>query len=109
MSILSHELKTPLTSMKLQTELGMRTKELGLSPDKVAEKVISILRSNHAQIDRMVRLVDDLLDTARIGTGALRLEKEEVSRTLYIEANRGRTRWNDSREKRAWKGFHVHR
>lgn len=75
MAIASHELKTPLTSLKLQNQLYQRTlfKDEGvLSPAKIA----TLLDKNSRQIDRLTRLVDDMLDISRIRTGKLTVKKE---------------------------------
>jgi signal transduction histidine kinase len=70
LSIASHELKTPLTPLKLQ--IGrLRREPLGAT---ATEK----LESANRQIDRLTRLVDQLLDVSRITGGRLRLEPETV-------------------------------
>jgi PAS domain S-box-containing protein len=65
LSIASHELKTPITSLKMQLQiLQARTKPgqtEGLSPERVAKAVDVSLR----QVDRLTRLIEDLLDVAR--------------------------------------------
>jgi signal transduction histidine kinase len=63
-SVASHELKTPLTSLKLQLEL-LRRKDS--SPQLV-------LRMG-SQVERPSGLVNDMLDLSRIGAGKLGLEK----------------------------------
>ncbi len=67
MRIAAHELHTPLTSLKLMTQLLRR--QLGQA-DSPAEK--HLLRMERA-IDRMNQLVNDLLDVARIESGRLEL------------------------------------
>lgn len=82
MAIASHELKTPLTSLKLQNQLIQR----GLARDEVytADKLKAIIEKNGIQIDRLTRLVDDMLDISRIRTGKFSLKKEtcEISNIL---------------------------
>jgi len=60
-SVASHQLRTPLTGIKWFTEFLMKSK---LSP-KTKDYVKQISVSN----ERMVRLVDDLLNVSRIETG----------------------------------------
>lgn len=76
MAIASHELKTPLTSLKLQNQLyqkKVKNREMtSLDPVKLS----ALLEKNTRQIDRLTRLVDDMLDISRINTGKLTLKKE---------------------------------
>ncbi|MFP5385992.1 MAG: PAS domain S-box protein [Bacteriovoracia bacterium] len=77
LSLASHELKTPLTSLRLSTQMVSRTviKNQGvLSPEK--------MRTYLQQVDkdtiRLSKLVDDMLDISRIRTGNLTVVKEET-------------------------------
>ncbi|HET8542339.1 MAG TPA: HAMP domain-containing sensor histidine kinase [Anaeromyxobacter sp.] len=65
LSIASHELKTPLTALKLQLQIGERRLGAGGAPWLAAA-----LR----QVDRVGALVEELLDLARIRAGRLTLE-----------------------------------
>ena len=71
LSIASHELKTPITSLKMQLQLALRqTKQnQALSP----EKLNRMLQSSINQVDRLTSLVEDLLDVSRIEAGKLSL------------------------------------
>lgn len=76
LSIVSHELKTPLTSLKMLTQLTYRR----LSRAGLAE-------AEHTQrmeraILRMERLVNDLLDSSRIESGKLALRMERCDLTV---------------------------
>jgi signal transduction histidine kinase len=73
LSIASHELKTPLTSLVLHTD-SLRTAVRRGTLDQAAGKVELIRRS----VDRLSRLVASLLDISRISSGRLDLEVEEV-------------------------------
>ena len=79
LSIASHELKTPLTSLKLQLQLTQRAvqpdKDLIPAPEKLAKVFELALR----QILRLEGLVEDLLDVAQICSGRLTLRPEEVN------------------------------
>lgn len=76
LSIASHELKTPLTSSKLQTQLRMRYLKRNEAGAFTQDKLAKMLENDIQQIDRLVRLVDDMLDIARINTGKLTLQRE---------------------------------
>ena len=69
----THELRTPLTAAKTQAQLALR--RIGPRTDEPTAKS---LRSLERQIDRMTKLVEDLLDVARLRIGRLRLELAEV-------------------------------
>lgn len=77
-SIASHELKTPLTSLKLQSQLIKRT--LGKDPEgNKADKVYVLADQTERQTQRLERLVDDMLDISRIRTGRLTIVKEHLN------------------------------
>jgi PAS domain S-box-containing protein len=68
-SVASHELKTPVTSMKLQTQMMARSlKRLGhTAVDPV--QLDRLITMSAKQLDRLNRLVDDMLEISRIGAG----------------------------------------
>lgn len=71
-SIASHELKNPITSLKAYIQI------LNLHIDKISqEKKNELVKKMEVQIDRLERLVSDLYDTARISEGKLSLKKEK--------------------------------
>ncbi|NVJ00201.1 GAF domain-containing sensor histidine kinase [Myxococcus sp. AM009] len=73
LSVASHELKTPLTSLKLQHGLIDRA----VSGD-FGEKVRPRLATAVRQVQRLSALVDSLLDVSRISLGRLMLEPSDV-------------------------------
>ncbi|HXH29267.1 MAG TPA: PAS domain-containing sensor histidine kinase [Bacteriovoracaceae bacterium] len=76
MSIASHELKTPLTSLKLQLQLRGRNLSKGDFSGFTPEKITKMVEADNRQIDRISRLIDDMLDVSRINTGKLTMEFE---------------------------------
>ncbi len=68
----SHELKTPLTSMKIYIDL--LTKRIKQSQDN---KSIKILKNIENQTEKLQELVNDLLDVSRLQTGKLMFTKEQ--------------------------------
>ena len=78
MSIASHELKTPLTSLKLQTQSMRRNFERGRNDAYSTEKVGQMVASNEKQVGRLIRLVDDMLDFSKIEAGKLSMNREPV-------------------------------
>jgi PAS domain S-box-containing protein len=79
LSVASHELKTPLTSLRLQMELIHRT----LDEDSRA-KVGNRLAVADRQMRRLGALVESLLDVSRISTRRLALEVTDVDLTSVV-------------------------
>ena len=78
LSIASHELKTPITTLKLHTELNRRKV---LESDRAyldRESILGLLETTSRQVDRLQRLADDLLDITRIASGKLDIRREKV-------------------------------
>ena len=73
-STVSHELRTPLTS--LRAALGLIA---GGKLDQRPEKAGQMFEVAMANCDRLVRLVNDILDFERISNDKLRLERTEIN------------------------------
>jgi two-component system, OmpR family, sensor histidine kinase VicK len=71
-STVSHELRTPLTS--LRAALGLIA---GGALEKRPEKIPQMLEIAVSNADRLVRLVNDIVDFERIGSGSLTLKKAD--------------------------------
>ncbi len=67
----SHELRTPLAAAKMQVQFAQKryAKELAEGPRRALDGL-------GRQVDRMTKLVEDLLDVSRLLTGRLSLEVE---------------------------------
>ncbi|GHO87590.1 PAS domain S-box protein [Dictyobacter formicarum] len=74
LGMVSHELKTPLTSLKLQTQL--LRKQLGKQGIYNADTVLSRME---AQLNMVTRLVGELLDLSKIQAGTLEYAQETVN------------------------------
>ena len=72
--IASHELKTPLTPLKLHMQ-GL-SRDLKAGRDLDPARLQKIADTADQQIGRLNRLVEDLLDVSRISAGLLRLSPE---------------------------------
>lgn len=77
-SDISHQLKTPLTSMMVMVEL-LRDKNL---PD--AER-ITFTRNLQVQLERMEWLVSSLLKLSKIDAGTIRFKKEKIHIKSLVE------------------------
>jgi PAS domain S-box-containing protein len=73
-SIVSHELRTPLTSIRgsIQLVLG----EPGSVPDQEHRSLLQIALNN---CERLVRIINDILDVSKIESGNLPLQKKAVN------------------------------
>jgi PAS domain S-box-containing protein len=85
LSIASHELKTPLTSLKLQSQMKVRYLEKNEFEKFSPENIKKISESDVKQLDRLTRLVDDMLDITRINTGKLTIQKEKINLCTLVE------------------------
>ncbi len=76
LSIASHELKTPLTSLQLNLDmLAKATVDQGPRDDG---EIAALMEGARRQYRRLVRLANELLDVSRIESGRLRLEHERL-------------------------------
>jgi signal transduction histidine kinase len=81
LSIASHELKTPLTSLQLQLEsLAGKLKASPSLSTTFLTKMQIILRQSH----RLAELIDELLDISRITSRRLDLQLEEVDLAALV-------------------------
>jgi len=85
LSIASHELRTPLTPLKLQLQAIDRLLARSNGSPVNTERLSKSFRAIDNQVDRLTRLVDELLDTSRITVGRLVLEKQPVEMCQLVE------------------------
>lgn len=78
-SMCSHELKTPLTSLKLKTQLAKFLMKRDSQKFLTEENITEVLTLFDSQIDRVSRLVEDLSDVARIKSGKLGIYPKKAS------------------------------
>jgi signal transduction histidine kinase len=81
-----HELRTPLAAAKAQTQLALHQLSEGRGEPNAARSLRVISR----QIDRLVRLVGDLLDVNRLDTSQLELNPTEFDLSALLEEVRNR-------------------
>lgn len=73
-SIASHELKTPITSIKAYTQI-LKNK----NGEAKNEKTVNYLSRMDNQINQLIRIVDNLLDVSKIKTGVIEFHDEFFS------------------------------
>lgn len=79
-SLVSHELRTPLTS--IQAALSLLHEKIINPLSEEGEATLSIATDG---IDRLVRLVNDILDLERLRSGKLRLERHHCDTQKIIK------------------------
>jgi signal transduction histidine kinase len=71
-SLASHELNTPLTSLHLQTQVARKK---ALAEKGTSANELNLIDSYDSQLKRLVRLVNDMLDISRLKSGKFWLER----------------------------------
>jgi len=82
-SAVSHEMKTPLAGIKAYVELLV---DGDAEDDETREEFLSVINS---QTDRLQRLIDNLLNLARIEAGVVDVNKERRSLNDILEESLG--------------------
>jgi len=80
-STVSHELKTPLTSIQMAVLLLLEEAAGPLTPTQT-----ELLLTARQDADRILSIINDLLDLARIEEGKIRLDLRRVSVRSVVEA-----------------------
>lgn len=80
LATLAHELRTPLTSLSLGFEIIERGTGEASAPEQLRERLTPMQR----QVQRLTRLVEDLLDVSRIARGTIPLRMEPLELTGLV-------------------------
>ncbi len=84
MSIVSHELKTPLNTLILEVQL----RKLQLSRNNFTafseERLRNMVDKDERQIQSLIRLIDDMLDVSRIRTGKLSIRPSRTDLSQLV-------------------------
>jgi signal transduction histidine kinase len=78
LSIASHELKTPLTTIKAFTQLAL------MEADDLPENIRMYLNKINIQSEKLNKLVQQLLDISKVESGQLDFSMEEMPMNVYI-------------------------
>jgi len=84
LSIASHELKTPLTSLRLKVDGILRMTAAAPETPIDVPKLSARVHTIDKQLDRLSELVDALLDVSRAAAGRLQLKVEDVDLTEVV-------------------------
>jgi signal transduction histidine kinase len=71
MSVVSHEVRTPLNGLILETQLRKMHLAKGNAAAFSLDKMRGMVERDERQIQSLIRLIEDMLDVARIRTGKL--------------------------------------
>ncbi|HEX5754326.1 MAG TPA: CHASE domain-containing protein [Archangium sp.] len=74
MSIASHELKSPLNGLSLRLQMLESMARSGAPP----ERLLATIQGGRAGVQRLARLISELMDMARITGGRFRIERTET-------------------------------
>ncbi|QBZ89723.1 hybrid sensor histidine kinase/response regulator [Pseudomonas viciae] len=85
MSIVAHEVRTPLNGLILETQL----RKMHLARDNAAafslDKVRAMVERDERQIKSLIRLIEDMLDVSRIRTGKLSIRPSRFNLTALVQ------------------------
>lgn len=84
--IASHELKTPLTSLKLRLQMGKRNLRPEINKIPTKDELEKFYLQSLEQVDSLVNLVDELLEVSRLQSGHFTLNKNIVNLSEITEA-----------------------
>src|SRR5690606_1860366 len=79
LSVASHELKTPLTALIMQTQMQKKLSDKDESKAYDKERLSKIFDQNERLYMKLNRLIEDMLDISRIRTGKLYMHKTQVN------------------------------
>jgi signal transduction histidine kinase len=86
MSVVSHELKTPLNTLILEVQLRRLYLERGNLAAFAPEKLGAMVEKDERQIRNLIRLIDDMLDVSRIRTGKLSIRRQPMDLAALVGA-----------------------
>jgi signal transduction histidine kinase len=81
MTVVSHELRTPLTTIKAFLEL------IDMKPGMPEQQRAKLMSTINVETDRLMRLITDLLDLARIEAGSMKWRSEELSIEEVVQSS----------------------
>jgi signal transduction histidine kinase len=84
LAMAGHELRTPLTSLHGAIETLLRATRQSLLNAPTPDRVQRMLKVIETQDERLIKLVNNLLDVSRLSEGRLELELEEVDLSAIV-------------------------
>jgi signal transduction histidine kinase len=86
-AVASHELRTPLTPLRMSIDLVRRYLDR-VAPEITPQRtrLVQVLDHSQHELQRLTRLVDELLDVSRLTGGRFHLDREPVDLTQLVHA-----------------------
>ena len=75
----AHELKTPLTILRGETEIALKSR-------KTPEEYIEVLKSNYEEILRLIKIIDNLFFISKIDHSLINIKKADVSLDSFLRS-----------------------
>jgi signal transduction histidine kinase len=82
-SMVSHELKTPLTPLKMYVEMFLKSNRLG----GLNEKQLKAMKMIHRSVSKLELLINDIFDVYKLDIGRLKLSKKPIEVTSLVQDN----------------------
>ncbi|OJT23133.1 hypothetical protein BO221_19860 [Archangium sp. Cb G35] len=86
LSMASHDLRSPLTSLRLQLQAVRRNLQPGSDGPRALEKLSTRVESMERQTDRMLHMMDALLDITQMTAGRLELKRQKLDLVELVRA-----------------------
>ncbi len=84
-SVASHELKTPITTIKIQTQMARRSFQKNFSGALSQEETTKTLDLIERQADKLKELIDSMLDISRIALGRVEMKLAPANLSLIVQ------------------------
>lgn len=84
MSIVAHEVRTPLNGLILETQLRKMHLARGNTAAFTQDKMQAMVERDERQIKSLIRLIEDMLDVSRIRTGKLSIRPTRVDLAALV-------------------------
>jgi len=85
MSIVAHEVRTPLNGLILETQLRKMHLARNNAEAFSLDKVRAMVERDERQIKSLIRLIEDMLDVSRIRTGKLSIRPTRFNLTALVQ------------------------
>jgi signal transduction histidine kinase len=82
-SMVSHELKTPLTPLKMYVEMFLKSNRLG----GLNEKQLKAMKMIQRSVSKLELLINDIFDVYKLDIGKLKLSKKPIEVTSLVQEN----------------------
>jgi signal transduction histidine kinase len=85
LAMAGHELKTPITPLYLQMQAFLQLYESGAVAKIDPEKLIRMIKTSNNQLERLSRLIQELVDVSKIASNKLEMNFKETSLNTIVQ------------------------